>query len=649
MPNVYTPTPVANIIRDYVRSMKALILNKDFTIKIWPNSNDREDIEAAEMGENFLRHIESADDEIQKDELEKIAIWTVIAGVAFDRTFPEMENDSWVFDASGNPITTGNIVSESVSPFNFVCDAMGDRLAKKRYIGIKSLKEKEWVEDTFHVKLAADSKELGHIIDYERRLSQMVASVSPWKGDGIEIPQDYDEDNEMVLVKEVEFKPTKENPKGHYAGMVGDEIIFQYNRLPIPVDKDNGHWEYSITDFHYHYVAGRFWSDAGVNDLISPQNSINEIDQDLAVNRKGPGRPIVVVSTDMNLKRLTKFGQSVTVLQYDPFLSGGQRPVISRGQALPSQVLEERGIHHLTAQDAAGDPRNVLRGKAPTTHASGVMVDILRDTAEAGHLPDVTRFYRSVKRIKRKQLLLAQEVYSEERMIKIPEKRNRVKVLAFKGADLRNNTDVHFELASGVASTQAGKTEILMKLTEAGFFNADNQLDPEYRIELLRRMGLSGFEDPRNVDIERAESENEIMAHAVDQKNIDVAKVDIDPSDDDPATTISVPVIRGIFQSIGPTQQDGEGQILSDDALFQFDDHGVHYESHRRFILSSEFRYLHPAVQEAAIAHAQVHKQMIELQAMEAQQKMAEAQGQAEATVRASAGIPGTVEEMAQP
>jgi hypothetical protein len=94
MPSPYIPTPVSNMVRDYVRSMKALIINKDFTVSIWPNSNDQEDREAAEMGENFLRWLESDNDEEHLDEKEKEAILTIICGTAFDRTFPLMENDT---------------------------------------------------------------------------------------------------------------------------------------------------------------------------------------------------------------------------------------------------------------------------------------------------------------------------------------------------------------------------------------------------------------------------------------------------------------------------------------------------------------------------------------------------------------------------
>jgi hypothetical protein len=94
----------------------------------------------------------------------------------------------------------------------------------------------------------------------------------------------------MVLFKEVEFRPTKDYPKGRNIGMVGDQICFEHDRLPIPVEGD-GKWYYTLTDFHYYYVPGRFWGDGGVNDLISPQNSVNQIDQDLETNRKGIGHP----------------------------------------------------------------------------------------------------------------------------------------------------------------------------------------------------------------------------------------------------------------------------------------------------------------------------------------------------------------------
>ena len=628
MPNANIPTPVSNIIRDYVRSMKSLVLNKDFVVSIWPNSNDQDDAEAAEMGETFLRWLEAANDESHLDEKEKEIIWMVICGTSFDRTFATMENDSWAIDGQGVPISTGDVMSQHISPFNVALDHYGETLRAKRYVGIKSLKPREWVEDTFKIKVGEGAQE-GPTVNYERRLATLVANVSPWKGDGLDTSDAENNTEDLVVFKEIEIRPTKKDPYGVYAAMVGDQICFNHKRLPIPMDVA-GKWYYTLTEFHYQYVPGRFWADSGVSDLISPQNSINQIDQDLETNRKGIGRPLVIVPTDMNMRRLTKYGQSLLVLQYDAMTSGGQRPEITRGTPLPPQVLNERDIHRGVAQDAAGDPKNVLRGQAPTQQASGIMVDILRDAAEQGHLPDIERFYRSLKRVKRKQLILAQEVYTEERLIKIPDQGGRAKAVAFKGADLRNNTDVRLELSSGAASTKTGQSQVLLKLTETGFFSSESDLDPEYRQDILRRMGLSGFKDKRNVDMERAQGENQLIVNTKPD-DLELAHVPIPPDDENYEDDfLEIPIMRGIFLSMGALEEDGEPVVISDDPLFKYDNHGVHYETHRRFLLSNEFRHLPGPIQEIAIAHTDVHKTMMEVMAQDAMAREAQMTGNAQ-------------------
>jgi hypothetical protein len=648
MPNPYTPTPVSNIIRDYVRSMKSLVLNKDYAVTIWPNSNDQEDRDAAEMGETFLRWLETYNDEQHLDEREKIAIWMVLVGTAFDRTTISRDDDGWVMDKSGNPITTGNVVSASVNPFSVCVDSYGETLRQKRWIGIKTLRPREWVEDTFKLKIAAGEDR--RLIDYERKLSQLVANVSPWKGDGVEWFNEFT-DEDMVLFKEVECRPTKEFPRGHYSAMVGDQIVFEYDRLPIAVGKD-GRWDYSLTDFHYHYVPGRFWSDPGVNDLISPQNTVNEIDQELAINRKGIGKPLVLVPTDVNMKRLTRFGQSVLVLQYDALLSGGAKPEIGRGIPLPGQVLDERAVHMQSAQDAAGDPRNVLRGKAPTQQASGVMVDILRDAAEQGHLPDVERFFRALKRVKRKQLLLAQEAYTEERLIKIPDRGGRAKVIKFRGADLRNNTDVRIELASGAASTRAGQANLLLKLVGEGFFNADSPIDPEFRLEILKRVGLGGFQDKASADMLRAQAENDLCVNYREDESLKKAGYEeIDPETGAPVR-VEIDVVEGLFAGMWIPGAE-EPVVIEDDPMFEFDNHEVHYEVHRRFIVSPEFKALPGPVRDAMIVHAKSHKEALrakaEAEQNEMMQKAAEFEAQAAAAKAQGpplAGGPGAPPEL---
>jgi hypothetical protein len=638
-PTELAPTPVSNIIRDHVRSMKALILNKDFSVKIWPNSMDQEDRDASKMGEFLLRHMDAENDEAFRDETEKVAVWMILCGLGLMRTIPVVADNEWGLDPkTGEPTKQSEVCSFNWSPFNFTCPAVGDDIMLKPWIGFKSLKDREWVEDTFKIKVNKDAKD-EPVINYEKKLAKLVATVSPWKGTGYENMVEFsDEEDDQVIFKEFEFAPCKSYPNGRYVGVTGDTLAFSVDRLPIPVQKSQGTvaWYYTATDYRYHYVPGRFWPDSAVDDLISPQNTINEIDRDLEMNRKSLARPIVFLGSSARIKRSTADGQHLLVIRYDPLTSGGQKPSIEAGTPYPQQVLEERAIHRASIQDVAGDPKNVLRGNAPTGNASGIMVDILRDAAEQGHFPDITRFFRSHKRTYRKRIILASDIYTDERMIKVSGRGHGVEVRAFKSADLRDNTDVRLELASGLASTRVGQTQMMLELVKVGFFSSQSELEPEFRDELLKRMGLSGFKDKTSVDLERASMENTKVANT-EEDGFEMVKINTRIGEQE------VPIIPGVFLSIANPITAGlppeevqemamtdptvaEPVVLSEDELFVFDDHMVHFEVHRKFLLSPEFRNLSDEAKAILVGHAQEHKSMMELQMLEEQQRAAQAQ-----------------------
>jgi len=605
----FQPTPVSNIIRDYVRSTKALILNKDFRMNVWPNTDEQADRDAAKIGEDLLQHMDLENDEEFFGEREKAAEWILLAGTSFIRVFPAMDRGAFGFDKSGNPIPTGEVAAENLLPFNVIVDLIGERLRDKPRIGIKSLKPKEWVEDSFKIELKDDTN--SQEIDYQRRLMTMVSNVSPWTGSGLESQIVTMPNQDLVLFKEVEYQPTKEFPKGRYVVVAGGQVAINAQRLPIPTTEQAGftRWDYSITDFHYNYVPGRFWSDAGVNDQISPQNTINSIDQDLEMNRKGIGRPLVMHPSDIELRRENVGGQSFIMLSYDGLEAGGQRPTVDRGTPLPQQVLAERAIHQGVSQDAAGNPKNVLRGEAPSARASGVLVDELQEAAEESHVPDISRFWRSMQGVYRKRLIMANELYTEERMIKIAGKGTGPKIRAFRSADLRDNTDVRITVASGIASTSSGKVSMVMRLLESGgFLFSKLGEDPELQNLLLTRLGLDDFGSEEGVDIDRAFEENARLANGN---------------------------LTGIFLAEGGDDPENpEVQMM--DLLFKHDNHIVHYKVHRRFILGDEFKTLDEKTQAVAVNHTENHELVMKQNAAAA----AEAEIKAEQAKRVSPQAP---------
>jgi hypothetical protein len=581
----YIPTPVTNIIREHVRTVKAMLLGVDLKSSIAPNTMEREDIKAAELGVNLLDWMDNANDGEFLDEKEKVATGLPLFGVNFLRTFPEMQSEKWIFDKDGNPINTGDVGVENIIPFQVYCDSLGDRLNKKRWVGIQSLKPREWVEDTFKLKLSTPSD--NKATDYYRRLMKMVGQVSPWKGAGIDSATYSVDDDSLILFREVEMKPTLKYPEGRYILACSDKIIKQYDRMPIKVQ--DGKWYYSLTDFHYDYIPGNFWSDASVNNLISPQNTINEIDQALIINRKGAGRVRLFTPTGLKVKKVDDvggLGVGMQVLEYDALLSGGAKPSIEQGTALPQSVLEERAIQRSAVQDIEGDPKNILRGQSPGSKASGIMVDVLRETAERSKAPDVNRFIRSLTKVQKKKLIIAQEIMTEERMLKICGRGNKWKIVKFKASDLRNNTDLRMEVSSGLATTNSGKMSVLMDFAQRGLLG-DVANNPELKDELLKRAGLSGFTKQENVDSKRADMEN---------------------------AKIAVKDFEGIFLAEPNPESgaiDAESEVVGEDPYFKYDVHQIHYETHRQFMLSDEFAELPQEAQVVLIHHADAHHHQV--------------------------------------
>jgi hypothetical protein len=223
-------------------------------------------------------------------------------------------------------------------------------------------------------------------------------------------------------------------------------------------------------------------------------------------------------------------------------------------------------------------------------------------------------------------------------MIKIPDQGGRPKVRKFKGSDIRNNTDVRIELASGAASTRAGQTNMILKLVEQNFFSPESEMDPEFKQEILRRVGLSGFKDKTNADAARAMNENDMIAN-MDPADMKVVKIQAEDG------IIAVPVVPGLFAAMGAPAMGEEGIVLEDDPVFRYDDHATHFEIHRRFILSTEFKYLHPELQSALTVHTDYHQWTMKMemakQAMEAAQAAADMEGKRAGAVASASAETG--------
>jgi len=595
--NLDIPTPVSNIIRDYIREMKSLILNKNYNTRVWPNSLETSDQDAANVGEALLQHEDSCDNGRIEDVKEDIALWTVLVGNAFARVHVDKDNGKYVVGDEGIARPAQDEISiNCLTLFDVETPIRGRYMENKSWIATKELKSREWVEDTFEAILPKNSTN-PKLVDYQKQLMTLIANVSPWKGADIDT-SDADaemEEEDLVLLKTVEWRPTLSYPQGRQAYVCDDTVVKSEKKLILPGRKETGDWNYALTHFSYNATPGGFWASGGVDDLISPQNTINRVDQAMEGNRESLGRPFVSMPKGSNLRRVSDKNVVFLALEYDP-MTAGAVPKVYPGTPYPSQIIEERNIHKAVAQDAAGDPKNILRGQSPHSGASGIMVDILRETAEMSHAPDIKRFYRTWNKVNRKRIILAQSAYSNTRYLKIKGKGNEIEIKKFKGSDLHGNLDVRLELDSGLSSTHAGRNQMIMDMVQYGFFTGDLAARPDLQKELLRRLGLSGFPDQLNIHAERAEYENSVLTS----------------NDEELLDTIAAPMIMDLDRDI----------VI--DPLFEYDNHTIHLQVIDKLMLSAEYRGLAPERQLLVLGHRDLHKAAMEAEMEKEMAKAAE-------------------------
>jgi hypothetical protein len=265
------------------------------------------------------------------------------------------------------------------------------------------------------------------------------------------------------------------------------------------------------------------------------------------------------------------------------------------------------------------------------------MVDILSEKAEASHGPDIKRFYRNWAKTDRIRLTIAQALFTEKRILKVPGTGKMIKVRAFKGADLRGNTDVRIELDNALSTTQAGRNEMFMRLFETGFFR-DDVMPPKMRREIAKRIGLGNLPDEENLHVDKAEKENSIFAFGTleDLKEVALPNAPLQGED-------------------GKMFRDASGKVISlfpktYDPTFRFDNHAVHYKSIMEFMLSAEFPKLSAERQMWTRGHADLHLAAMEAieeenmlkMAMKAQLGITEPGGGGAPPAPASAGVAGT-------
>jgi hypothetical protein len=222
-------------------------------------------------------------------------------------------------------------------------------------------------------------------------------------------------------------------------------------------------------------------------------------------------------SMDVTLavKWLVPFGSGVDdiddisgqIVDYLP----GLKPEILQPQGVPTFVIRYLQDLMVFMEDVQM-LHKPSKGKVPAGVKSGVGIELLQEQDDRPLSVPETSLHGALDRTFRKALQITSVAVSTERMISYVGPNKRRQVLAFKGADLRDNTNIHLQVVGGSSKSKAGIIKRIMEFVQLGMYRKEGGgVDTKRVMEMIRQAHPDVLYEDEDRHVSLQQDENDIL------------------------------------------------------------------------------------------------------------------------------------------
>lgn len=599
----YRSRPVYNRIRPIIRKELAKLTAQKPSASIVPSTSDEQDQAAAKAGEQIWESV------FRTKKLEAIhrqaQMWARVTGNGFTKCYWD--------PTAVNPDTKdqlGDFCFQVITPFHlFVPDILALDIEDQPYVIQVTTRTPEWVRINYPgVNPEPNVMEASDILNDS--FLNLVGANNYRKN--------------SVLCFEVWVKPNNVEfmPHGGMFLIIGETLVEYVEGNPYI------HQQYPFAKLD-NIDTSRFYTESVITDLISVQREYNRTRGQIIEAKNAMAHPQLlsaVGSIEAN-KITTEPGQ---VIEYK---LGYPKPEPLPMQNLPNYVIQELNSQLLDFDDISGQ-HDVSKGNAPPGVTAATAINFLQeqdDTMIATSFQSIESYY---EKLAYQTLCYASQYWTVPRMVKVAGKGEQFDVLAFKGADLRSNTDIKIEAGSALPTSKAAKQAFIMDLMQMGF------IPPEEGLKLMEMGGIQQLYEQLSIDTAQANRENMKMANVTpdmmstylqtfipqpDPMQALMSQLGMGGDQQNPQATLDpmsgLPTVNEPPQQppfIDPTTGgplvDATGQPTEPPLIVpvnSFDNHTAHINAHNNYRKSQEFDNLAPELKKLFEDHVNQHMQAI--------------------------------------
>jgi hypothetical protein len=586
--------PTFNRIRPIIRKEYAKLTAQKPTAVVVPATSEDRDLYAAQAGEQIWDSV-YRNKNVRKT-FNQAVHWSLKTGNGFVKEY-------WDPTKKADDGTSGDFCYECVTPFNlFFPDLLATDIEDQSYVIHVQTRTPGWIKLNYGIDATPDTKEASDILN-DSFLSLVGARNST---------------KESVLVFEVWIKPNSVGimPKGGMFTVIGTQVIQSY-------DKGNPyiHGEYPFT--HIPYIeTGNFYAESVITDLIPVQREYNRTRGQIIENKNTMGM-IKLIAAEGSLdptKVNTVPGQAIL------HKLGFPAPTPVAPVPLPAYVIQEIDRLLQDFDDISGQ-HDVSKGQAPPGVTAATAISFLQEQDESIMASMFQSIENAYQKLARQTLCHVKQYWTLPRTVKVAGADNQFSVLAFRGSDIRDNTDIRMEAGSALPTSKAGKQALLMDLMSSGF------IPPEKGLELMDIGGSQRLYDQLRMDSSQATRENMKMVAVTPEQLMQYQRVNMmSPVANNPGLGMGLGMAQGMMQDPTTTGMPGQPGIpdpnnmpldMPPDMAMQaqaattapplivpvnsWDNHETHIEVHNNYRKGQEFENLSPEQKQLFEDHVNQH------------------------------------------
>jgi hypothetical protein len=349
--------------------------------------------------------------------------------------------------------------------------------------------------------------------------------------------------------------------------------------------------------------ATSIWPDTVINHIRGPNLEVDKIVSQLIEAKDYMANPMWRVATQQKVKGQIKAAAG-SILRY-VHVPNVPPPEPIQGLQLPAQVESLLAGLREQIMEISGQSE-VAHGNVPTGVRSGVAVAYLQEEDDTKIAPTIENMEFAIALEGSLTLERFSQFYVVDRIIQFYRPDGRFDAMKFKGANLKDNTEVITQAGSAMPRSKAAKQQYTLELVSLGILTDPEQIQEQLDIG-------SGAPSVKDMNVQQAERENNIMLHGLAMGMFHMAR-DASPEEQDRTVSAAVPVKA-------------------------WQDHPTHIEHHTMQMMDEEFDKLqvtHPGIVRLFDEHVAMHQKMMADQ----QAAMAQAQQAAKGAPEGAGGIP---------